>query len=421
MDVPGSIGYPIIGDESIEFARFPHDFIERRCKSYGAVFQGRILNKSHVFLTSNRATQDLLNVKWLNFRVGYKDYMSGLFDDNLVFLDDDAWSEDRAALEHVFNRESIACSTEQTKHVIEDFVANLSTGTPVVVYDAFKELATRLSIALFLSHDMGQEDAKSVSELMTTHWRGMMSVPLPFTIPGLWRSGYSKALEAKEKLSMIISEKLQSTPSNIASGVRSRFPANDHTAAVGHLMVFVSALIPKAMSSLLTSTLLELAKPENAQWREACRSDDHKLDDVILEVQRLYPPFMGGRRVCTEACEVAGYSIAKDQAVVFISFTANRDSAVFPEANRFRPERWSNENAGDRSKVCTFGGGPRECIGKVLATVLLRSCIKEVLQRFSFELEGDQELVYKTLPVLRPKHDVTAVFTKSQGTPHNNS
>ena len=71
--------------------------------------------------------------------------------------------------------------------------------------------------------------------------------------------------------------------------------------------------------------------------------------------------------------------------------------------------------------MCTFGGGPRECIGKVLATVLLRSCIKEVLQRFSFELEGDQELVYKTLPVLRPKHDVTAVFTKSQGTPHSNS
>ena len=47
--------------------------------------------------------------------------------------------------------------------------------------------------------------------------------------------------------------------------------------------------------------------------------------------------------LCCQACEVAGYSIAKDQAVVFISFTANRDSAVFPEANRFRPERWSNE------------------------------------------------------------------------------
>ena len=73
----------------------------------------------------------------------------------------------------------------------------------MVVYDAFKELATRLSIALFLSHDMGQEDAKSVSELMTTHWRGMMSVPLPFTIPGLWRSGYSKALEAKVEFFVI--------------------------------------------------------------------------------------------------------------------------------------------------------------------------------------------------------------------------
>ena len=28
--------------------------------------------------------------------------------------------------------------------------------------------------------------------------------------------------------------------------------------------------------------------------------DDERADDIILEVQRLWPPFLGGRRVCTE-------------------------------------------------------------------------------------------------------------------------
>lgn len=45
---------------------------------------------------------------------------------------------------------------------------------------------------------------------MTTHWRGIISVPLPVSIPFHgWRSGYSKALEAKKKLLRIILEKLE--------------------------------------------------------------------------------------------------------------------------------------------------------------------------------------------------------------------
>ena len=62
----------------------------------------------------------------------------------------------------------------------------------------FKALATQLSIALFLSHDIGNRDAQEVSELMSTHWRGMISVPVSVRAPwAWWKSGYSKALTAK--------------------------------------------------------------------------------------------------------------------------------------------------------------------------------------------------------------------------------
>ncbi len=85
---------------------------------------------------------------------------------------------------------------------------------PVELYQVLKQLTTRISIFLFLSHDIDEESAREISALMTAHWRGIISVPLPIRIPwSNWRLGYSKALEAKEELLKLIVEKLDSNPS----------------------------------------------------------------------------------------------------------------------------------------------------------------------------------------------------------------
>ena len=60
MQVPGRSGFTLLGDESIEFARTPRDYVEKRRENYGDVFLGRVLNKPTVFFTSNSAVQDLL-------------------------------------------------------------------------------------------------------------------------------------------------------------------------------------------------------------------------------------------------------------------------------------------------------------------------------------------------------------------------
>ena len=106
----------------------------------------------------------------------------------------------------------------------------------------------------------------------------------------------------------------------------------------------------------------------------------------------------------------------------------------------------SNSNAGDRDKVLTYGSGPRQCVGKLLAQKLLRvrtamlkavstpysgysrlndttslthssvslqECGHHLLAGYSWELvEPDMKLDYKTLPVLRPVKDVQALFRK---------
>lgn len=90
---------------------------------------------------------------------------------------------------------------------------------------------------------------------------------------------------------------LSLTLTSIASCVHEQ--CSDKDSAAHHLLLFISALIPKAMSSLLTSVVIELSKTENKRWCECCH-DDSLLEDVLLEVQRLWPPFFGGRRISTQ-------------------------------------------------------------------------------------------------------------------------
>ena len=90
---------------------------------------------------------------------------------------------------------------------------------------------------------------------------------------------------------------LSLTLTSIASCVHEQ--CSDKDLAAHHLLLFISALIPKAMSSLLTSVVIELSKTENKRWCECCH-DDSLLEDVLLEVQRLWPPFFGGRRISTQ-------------------------------------------------------------------------------------------------------------------------
>lgn len=60
MEVPGYLGYSILGDKSLEFVRSPREYIKQQIHLHGDVFKGRILNKPQVFVTSNSAVEELL-------------------------------------------------------------------------------------------------------------------------------------------------------------------------------------------------------------------------------------------------------------------------------------------------------------------------------------------------------------------------
>ncbi|CAH2087204.1 unnamed protein product [Euphydryas editha] len=107
------------------------------------------------------------------------------------------------------------------------------------------------------------------------------------------------------------------------------------------------------------------------------------MDMVIQEILRLYPPFPTIQRMCTKDYHIPGTDVVleKDTIVVFPTLGLHRDEQYFPDADSFRPCRWSAgaEAAIKAGVYSPFGDGPRYCVGKRFALNQMKCCLVELL------------------------------------------
>ncbi|NKZ08847.1 cytochrome P450 [Actinomadura latina] len=114
------------------------------------------------------------------------------------------------------------------------------------------------------------------------------------------------------------------------------------------------------------------------------------LDGVVNETLRLFPPAVLSARVPVEDFTYAGHRIPAGAMVLYSPFVTHRMPRVWPQAGRFRPERW--DPASDLHRPATpstylpFGGGPHRCIGSTLATVEIKTMLACLLRRTRLRL-----------------------------------
>ncbi|XP_061536129.1 cytochrome P450 3A40-like isoform X2 [Phycodurus eques] len=110
------------------------------------------------------------------------------------------------------------------------------------------------------------------------------------------------------------------------------------------------------------------------------------LDMVINESLRMYPIVQRLERVAKASMEVNGVVIPKGMAVTVPTWPLHRDADLWPEPDKFKPERFSKQNkeSFDPYVYLPFGAGPRNCIGMRFALVSMKLAIVEILQRYNF-------------------------------------
>jgi len=130
-------------------------------------------------------------------------------------------------------------------------------------------------------------------------------------------------------------------------------------------------------SLAITGSLHYLAEHPEAQAR---LREEGVTKTAVEELVRYTSPVQGLGRTVTQDTELGGCPLRKDDRVMLMWCAANRDPAVFDDADALDVERRPNPHLG-------FGDGPHKCVGLNLGKLMLRITLEEFLARIGpFEL-----------------------------------
>ncbi|MCS6915125.1 MAG: cytochrome P450 [Myxococcales bacterium] len=170
---------------------------------------------------------------------------------------------------------------------------------------------------------------------------------------------------------------------------------------VGEVLAFLFAGYDTT-ASLLTSFLVCLcSRPEvlGEVQREAIAlskldaanlAGQQWLNAALLEAERLMPPLVFALRGVRRGFRFGGYDIEAGSKVAYSSYYTGRMAELFPEPERFLPERFLGGRRPPPYSVLGFGGGHRSCIGKRFAQLEMRLLTTLLLRTFDLWPVPDQ-------------------------------
>jgi cytochrome P450 family 135 len=116
--------------------------------------------------------------------------------------------------------------------------------------------------------------------------------------------------------------------------------------------------------------------------------DDRYLDAVAKEALRVRPVIPAvGRIVHGEPFQLGPWEIPVGMEINPSIRTIHRRADLYPEPDRFRPERFLGEDAPDTYTWLPFGGGTRRCLGASFALMEMRLVLDRVLEQVGDRLE----------------------------------
>jgi len=129
---------------------------------------------------------------------------------------------------------------------------------------------------------------------------------------------------------------------------------------------------------------------------------------VLKEAMRLYPPaYMLGRRALGQV--LLGDHVVPRGAIVILNVIGmHHDPALFPEPERFEPERFLDDREVPRGAYLPFGAGPRVCIGNHFAIMEAHLLLATIARRVRLEIDAATAVGYEPLITLRPARGLVA-------------
>jgi len=142
---------------------------------------------------------------------------------------------------------------------------------------------------------------------------------------------------------------------------------------------------------------------------EVDEEGDEYLTATVQETLRLRPVISLVLRRLTEPIEMCGYELPAGVSVAPCVYLAHRNPEMYPEPERFLPERFIEKPPGTYTWI-PFGGGVRRCLGASFAQLEMDVVLRELVKRHQVRPANPKpERVFRRLTET-PRHKATVVL-----------
>jgi cytochrome P450 len=320
-----------------------------------------------------------------------------LGDTSVLVIDDDVHRERRRLMLPPFHRDAVARQAGLMAEIAATNIAGWSVGRPFAVAPKMSEI----TLEVILRTVIGASDPARLAALRAVMpkllnvglWASFAIARPELQRRRLWRALRDRMQEADRLLYAEIAERradpnLAERTDVLAMLVR----ATDEDGRAlsdrelrDQLMTLLVAGHDTTATGLswtlerLTRHPTILDKAVQAADAEDSAGDEY-LDAVAKETLRIRPVVFDVGRALKEPVELAGYQLPAGVMVVPAIGLVHSDSQVYPDAERFDPDRMVGANLSPTTWF-PFGGGNRRCLGATFAMVEMRVVLREILRR----------------------------------------
>jgi cytochrome P450 family 135 len=144
---------------------------------------------------------------------------------------------------------------------------------------------------------------------------------------------------------------------------------------------------------------------------EVADGEEEYLTATIQETLRLRPVIVIVVRKLTEAVELGGYELPAGAGVTPCIHLIHRDPNIYPDPDRFIPERFIDNPPGTYTWI-PFGGGVRRCLGASFAQFEMAVVLRELIRRHEvLPANPASERPFRRAITETPRHDAEVILS----------
>jgi cytochrome P450 len=395
---------------------------------YGPIFSLRILSSKQIFMIGPEANHHILvsHIQDFQWREGGFGQLIPLLGDGMLTIDGEFHRRSRRIMLPSFHKESIAAMTATMEAEADAAIGAWRAGQRIDMYAWARQLALRIAMRALFGFDgdptsLGSDAAAARDFEIALGFYGHDYVVQTLRGP---RTPWARMHAARRRLDALIYGVIEERRRTGARGTDVLSLLLDARDEDGtglkdrHIRDQVMTLL-FAGHDTTTATIgfMFYELDRHPEEYERLVADPERLERVLDEILRLYPPAWIGPRRTTREIEFNGYTIPADMPVAYSSYVSHRLPHVFPDPHTFRPDRMAPEAKAKlpRGAYVPFGAGSRICLGMRFGQAEIRVIARRILSEYRPRLDPGFRLEIRQTPTLGPRHGLPMTIDAASG------